>query len=629
MDFKESYVGDGKVYLLAGGGKVFTDIAARFVHGERSVEEICDSPYSAKIVKNILSSGHLAATEFDWFVFGIEGYSRVTEAQLIRKRHASYLIKSGRVEHGGKGTYSVVYPKAPQHGLPLEDFVADTTLTDGRSVTLSGQDLAYITKQWYEQAVAAGYKEEDARYWKPQATEFKAIIGMNCYDDKTEVLTREGWKLFSEVSLEDEFYSMNPLNREVEFVKPLRLIQKPYKGKMLGCKTRRLDFLVTPDHNSFLSANCAKYTKSNLPFSLGKTCDFFNPKNKELYATRTCKLVLGDYVPFIHLEKVDNSKKHHNGKLYRGVDIPCNEFLRFLGFYLSDGSCFKMRDSIKSGITLTKGDKKKLEMYGGMAAKWFSRPNYKIYDNKHNCYVMHMYSPQLFNFFNDLGKSYEKRIPKWVYNLSRDNLIHLLYGLMDGDANIRGRSVSYTTVSRGLADDIQRLLLHVGLSGSIRVCKPRRARSLGSHIISSKRESYVVSFTLNPHDYETVRSYDNDSTFSEDYDGNVFCVSLEKFHTLYVRRNGKPIWSGNCHALLDWFAIRCCRNAQREIRDLATKMLSLCVSVAPDLFAGAGPSCVNLGYCPENQRQNEMCKKIGKYLPKDEALEILKQHRKF
>ena len=261
MDFKESYVGDGKVYLLAGGGKVFTDIAARFVHGERSVEEICDSPYSAKIVKNILSSGHLAATEFDWFVFGVEGYSRVTEAQLIRKRHASYLIKSGRVEHGGKGTYSIVYPKVSHQGLPLEDFIADTTLTDGHPVTLSGRDLAYITKQWYEQAVVAGYKEEDARYWKPQATEFKAIIGMNC------------------------------------------------------------------------------------------------------------------------------------------------------------------------------------------------------------------------------------------------------------------------------------------------------------------------------------------------------------------------------RALREWFAIRCCRNAQREIRDLATKMLGLCVSAAPDLFAGAGPSCVNLGYCPENQRQNEMCKKIGKYLPKDEALEILKQHR--
>ena len=64
MDFKESYVGGGKVYLLAGGGKVFTDIAARFVHGERSVEEICDSPYSAKIVKNILSIISLLHIEF-------------------------------------------------------------------------------------------------------------------------------------------------------------------------------------------------------------------------------------------------------------------------------------------------------------------------------------------------------------------------------------------------------------------------------------------------------------------------------------------------------------------------------------------------------------------------------------
>lgn len=176
MDFKESYVGDGKVYLLAGGGKVFTDIAARFVHGERSVEEICDSPYSAKIVKNILSSGHLAATEFDWFVFGIEGYSRVTEAQLIRKRHASYLIKSGRIEHGGKGTYSVVYPNEE---LPY--FMADVKLTGGKQLSLTGRDISSITKQWYEQAVAAGYKEEDVRYWKPQATEFKAIIGMNAH----------------------------------------------------------------------------------------------------------------------------------------------------------------------------------------------------------------------------------------------------------------------------------------------------------------------------------------------------------------------------------------------------------------------------------------------------------------
>lgn len=176
MNFKESYVGNGKVYLLSGGGKIFTDIAARFVHGERSVEDICDSPYSAQIVKNILDSGHLAATEFDWFVFGVEGYSRVTETQLVRKRVASYLIKSGRVKHNGNTTYSVVYPN-----YKLPSFMADIALPDGNTVLLSGCDIARITEMWCDQAVKSGYHEEDVRYFKPQATEFKAIIGMNAH----------------------------------------------------------------------------------------------------------------------------------------------------------------------------------------------------------------------------------------------------------------------------------------------------------------------------------------------------------------------------------------------------------------------------------------------------------------
>ena len=144
----EKYTGNGKVVLLAGGGKIYTDIAARFVRSERSLEEIAASPYSRQIVRNILESGHRAALEFDFFLFGVEGYSRVTETQLVRKRLASYLIKSGRAELGGKRRFSVVYPAS------VRDFGAE---------------------------LEAGLPEEDLRYLKPQATEFKAIIGMNAH----------------------------------------------------------------------------------------------------------------------------------------------------------------------------------------------------------------------------------------------------------------------------------------------------------------------------------------------------------------------------------------------------------------------------------------------------------------
>ena len=163
--------GQGKVSLLAGGGRCFTDIAARFCHSERSVDDICDTPYSAAIVKGILSSGHLAATEFDYYVFAIEGYSRVTEVQLVRKRLASYLIKSGRAELNGKRKFSVVLPKN----------VIEFKYMSSSGREYSTEALLFEQKRLYEAMVDAGISEEDARYIKPQATEFKAIIGMNAH----------------------------------------------------------------------------------------------------------------------------------------------------------------------------------------------------------------------------------------------------------------------------------------------------------------------------------------------------------------------------------------------------------------------------------------------------------------
>lgn len=172
---KEKKVGEGKVMLLAGGGKIYTDIAARFVRSERDLEEIVASPYSRQIVQNIIDSGHRAALEFDYFVFGVEGYSRVTEIQLVRKRIASYLIKSGRAELNGKREFSVVLPEN------TIDFKVDIILPSGHVEGLSGHDLAEISRQWYDGGLEKGMPEEDLRYLKPQATEFKAIIGMNAH----------------------------------------------------------------------------------------------------------------------------------------------------------------------------------------------------------------------------------------------------------------------------------------------------------------------------------------------------------------------------------------------------------------------------------------------------------------
>ena len=163
------HTGEGKVVLIAGGDKIYTDIAARFVRSERELDDIISSPYDKHIVQNIIRSGHLAAMEFDYYLFGVEGYSRVTETQLVRKRMASYLIKSGRCDLHGKREFDIVYPKS------LDEL--SVTMEDGTILTPA--ILAKYMEYFYNAGLKLNYPEEDLRYFKPQATVFKGIIGMN------------------------------------------------------------------------------------------------------------------------------------------------------------------------------------------------------------------------------------------------------------------------------------------------------------------------------------------------------------------------------------------------------------------------------------------------------------------
>lgn len=197
-------VGEGKVYLIAGGGKTYTDVAAKFCRTERSVEDIIGSPQNLKLLHDIVSSNHKAAMEFDDFIFGIEGYARVTEIQLVRKRHASYMIKSGRNELHGKRSFDVVIPKS------IEDFTARINLDPSDLLLFSKEEnadgyhdqvwlnelvpdidkydilftyndkiLLDMIEGWYTTGLELGKPEEDLRYMKPQATAFKACIKMN------------------------------------------------------------------------------------------------------------------------------------------------------------------------------------------------------------------------------------------------------------------------------------------------------------------------------------------------------------------------------------------------------------------------------------------------------------------
>ncbi|MBU4252762.1 MAG: FAD-dependent thymidylate synthase [Candidatus Omnitrophica bacterium] len=64
----------------------------------------------------------------------------------------------------------------------------------------------------------------------------------------------------------------------------------------------------------------------------------------------------------------------------------------------------------------------------------------------------------------------------------------------------------------------------------------------------------------------------------------------------------KIVVTMNCRELLHFFEHRCCSRAQWEIRQLANKMLAICVEKLPAVFADAGAKCDALGYCPEGEK---------------------------
>lgn len=82
----------------------------------------------------------------------------------------------------------------------------------------------------------------------------------------------------------------------------------------------------------------------------------------------------------------------------------------------------------------------------------------------------------------------------------------------------------------------------------------------------------------------------------------------------------KIIVTMNMRSLLNFFAHRCCDRSQDEIRELAKEMLKKCREISPLLFNKVGASCVNLGYCLEN---NMSC---GKFPTKNQVLKFYKDN---
>ena len=72
----------------------------------------------------------------------------------------------------------------------------------------------------------------------------------NCYDEKTEILTDEGWKYFKDLNKSEKAAQWHE-DGSIDFVKPIAYTNEKYKGEMKRFKSSKVELLVTPNHRMY------------------------------------------------------------------------------------------------------------------------------------------------------------------------------------------------------------------------------------------------------------------------------------------------------------------------------------------------------------------------------------------
>src|SRR5688572_15886906 len=80
------------------------------------------------------------------------------------------------------------------------------------------------------------------------APHVRKVVCASCYDDKTRVVTSDGFKTYDQIRAGDIVLSLNPETRVIEEVPVEEVVVQDYSGPMVKFSGKRLNFLVTPNH---------------------------------------------------------------------------------------------------------------------------------------------------------------------------------------------------------------------------------------------------------------------------------------------------------------------------------------------------------------------------------------------
>lgn len=317
-----------------------------------------------------------------------------------------------------------------------------------------------------------------------------------CYDADTDVLTKAGWKNWTEVSDTDIFATLNLSTNTVQYQPASRIVRAAYTGDMIQVENQHMSLLVTPNHKMVVQPH-----------------------------------INGGYG---ELQLVDAA--HMSERSYRfsttsegaGGAEGDVEFAWLLGFAIADG-------------TMTSSPEFHLKKERKIQALFATPFEVRSSGNKYRVVGLTDDQKALLREATDTRAG--RRVPRLVLETwGHDALCALLEGYLTGDGHTStSGKVSFSTIHRSLMDSLQELAVRIGINIGEGWTNPvgggySNGKPLYTGVVyRAKYASPRIGWTteLRTQQVQTVA-----------YSGVVYCATVPN-GTLMVRRKGKMVWSGN------------------------------------------------------------------------------------
>ncbi|MDF2953716.1 MAG: Anaerobic ribonucleoside-triphosphate reductase [Thermodesulfobacterium sp.] len=398
-----------------------------------------------------------------------------------------------------------------------------------------------------------------------QIVNFFYTLQGECYSADTQVLTDKGWKYFWEVTKDDKVFTLNPQTNKIELQTPIKFYEFDYDGELYHFKSKKLDLLVTPNHNMFVEQYCPKCKNGNYYKKFVKAKDFnpdihfipkggiwegikkdyftlpgikvfyyrhfLNPLNSQFFSSLNKPLTTLNFKKHNTLTNLQMALKYEIVCM-PDLKIPMNEWLKFFGIWLAEGTT-TLRERKRKGRNKTYYEyqiricQNKGKIANEIEEVLRKLPFKYIKKEKGKKIEFVIYNKQLFLYLKQFGKAQDKYIPQEIKNLSREQLEILFEWMMKGDGYIGNGNIDYYTKSKRLADDVQEIVLKLGYSANI---YEKKKDNFTWYRVSISKTKY---FKLQHKNIAKAK-----------YKGKVYCLEVPN-HVLFVRRNGKACWCGN------------------------------------------------------------------------------------